>query len=208
MYNKIWSASFFAFIITAALSACNQTSQKEDEIFSHGQTISNGIFKRTTTRSFSQDPVTEEQTDLLIKAAFAAPTGGDQHSCEFIIITDRAVMADLKKGNPYSAALDTAPLVIVIAVNEETAVYPELLEFDSGLASQSILVQASESGLSSVPMSIAPQKERIQGVSETLGLPEHVIPQIMIAIGYPAEDAISSASVNFYDKSRVHYNGF
>jgi nitroreductase len=167
-----------------------------------------GIFDRKTTRNFSQDKVTQEQIDMIVKAAFATPTGGNQHSCEFIVITDRNVMLNMKKGNPYSQALDTAPLTIVIATNAKTATFPELLTMDAGMAAQSILVQASKLGLASVPMSIAPQKIRIEGVSQALNIPTEIVPQIMICIGQPSTDAISSASTNFYDKNKIHFNQY
>ncbi|MDR0878615.1 MAG: nitroreductase family protein, partial [Treponema sp.] len=92
-----------------------------------------GIFDRRTARQFSSNRVTQNQIELILKAAFAAPTGGNQHSCEFIIVTDRNIMLNMKKGNPYSQALDTAPLTIVIAVNTKTAVYSELLTLDAGI---------------------------------------------------------------------------
>jgi nitroreductase len=114
----------------------------------------------------------------------------------------------MKKGNPYSQALDTAPLTIVIAVNTKTAVYSELLTLDAGIAVQSILVQVSKLGLASVPMSIAPQRNRVQGVSEALNIPSDVIPQMMICIGQPSVDTVSSASTNYYNENRVHYNEY
>jgi nitroreductase len=167
-----------------------------------------GIFDRKTVREFSPDKVTPEQIDIILKAAFAAPTGGNQRSCEFIVVTDRNAMVSMKKGNPYSQALDTAPLAIVIAVNTNTAIYPELLVIDAGIAAQSILVQTSKLGLASVPMSIAPQKIRLESVSQALNIPGGVIPHIMICIGRPSPDAVSSASTYFYDERKIHYNKY
>jgi hypothetical protein len=57
-------------------------------------------------------------------------------------------------------------------------------------------------------MSIAPQNNRIQGVSDALNIPREVIPQMMICIGQPSIDAVSSASTNFYDKNKIHYNKY
>jgi nitroreductase len=168
--------------------------------------VPHGIFDRKTARQFSPLPVAQEQIDLILKAAFAAPTGGNQRSCEFIIVTNRKIMMDMKPGNPYSQALDTAPLTIVIAINYKTAHYPELLVLDTGIAAQSILVEASMLGLVTVPISIAPQNARIQAVSKALNIPDDIVPQIMICIGYSSIDAISSASTDFYDERKIHNN--
>lgn len=169
-------------------------------------TSASGIYTRTSTKEFASAPVSDEQIEKLIEAAFASPTGGGQRAWEFYIVTDREVMEGLQAGHPYSDALDNAPLCIVIACNEELAKYTELFELDSGIAAQSIMVQAAELGLSTRPMSITPQEERIEGVSNALNLPDYIVPQIMIAIGYPESDAVTSASVVFYDDAKIHYN--
>jgi nitroreductase len=200
MAKKIYCALLFIIILSC--------SQSKDIIKAEEPKNFDGIFDRKTARTFSPNRVTNEQIELILKAAFAAPTGGNQRSCEFIVVTDRNTMINMKRGNPYSQALDTAPLAIVIAVNTKTAIYPELLALDAGMAVQSMLVQAAKLGLASVPMSIAPQRNRIQGVSDALNIPGEVIPQMMICIGQPSTDAVSSASTNYYDKNRVHYNKY
>lgn len=78
--------------------------------------------------------------------------------------------------------------------------------FDAGIAAQSIMVEASELGLSSVPMSIAPSDARMKGVAAALNLPDGVEAQMMVAIGYPYMDAYTSASVTYYNQGEVHYN--
>ncbi len=210
--------SCLVFISAAVFLSCNQSRIRMDFVDAWTAATSqpeiqhpdvpyiSGIFSRKNIRNFDPAPVGKDQIDLITKAAFAAPTGGNQHSCEFIIVTERKLMQAMKKGNPYSQALDTAPLTLVIAANHNTAIYPELLSLDAGMAAQNVLIQASELGLSSVPMSIAPQEARIQGVSQALNLPEGVVPIIMISMGYPAADTVSAASTGFYDEKKIHHN--
>jgi nitroreductase/predicted small secreted protein len=168
----------------------------------------NGIFGRLTARQFSDEPVSQEQIDMLLNAAFASPTGGNQRSCELMVVTDRGMMKKMQEGHPYSQPLDTAPLVIVIGVNEETAKYPEILTLDAGIASMAIMVQAAEMGLVSVPMSIMPQAERIQGIANAIGHPESVSGQIMVAIGHSAVDGDTHASTDYFKEDQVHVNGW
>lgn len=168
----------------------------------------NGVFGRLTARQFSDEPVSQEQIDMLLNAAFASPTGGNQRSCELMVVTDREMMKKMQEGHPYSQPLDTAALVIVIAVNEETAKYPEILTLDAGIASMAIMVQAAEMGLASVPMSIMPQAERIQGIARAIGHPANVVGQIMVAIGHSAVDGDTHASTDYYKEDQVHLNGW
>jgi nitroreductase len=166
----------------------------------------NGVFGRLESRNFSSKAVTADELNLLLNAAFASPTGGNQHAIELMLVTDRSKMKVIQEGHPHSKALDTAPLVIVIAENTKTAKYPELSALDAGIAAMSIMVEAADLGLQTVPMSIKPQKERIDAVAKALGNPPEAIPQIMIAIGHSDVDTNTHASTNYFNASQVHTN--
>ena len=155
------------------------------------------LANRTTLHS-GYDPnrlLTEDQISLLLQAGYSMPSGGGQRSLEFFVVTDRTQMAVMRGGNPYSQALETAPCVIVLAADNDKAYYEELLEMDAGLAAGGILVQASELGLTTCVLSIAPQEQRMRSVREALKLPISYTPILMIAVGYPDNDAVTSASV-------------
>ena len=150
--------------------------------------------------------LTEEQISGLLKAAFSMPTGGNQRALEFFVVTDREILSEMKGGNPYSQALDTAPCVIVITADTGSAFYEELLEMDAGIAAGAILLQAADFELSTCVLSIAPQKERIHSVRSALGMNESLLPVMMIAVGYPNTDVISGASVSNWEEDRVNWD--
>ena len=102
--------------------------------------------------------------------------------------------------------LFTAPLVIVVAGDEANCKFPELLEMDAGLSAMAMQVQATALGMSSCVMSIYPQDERVNAVRAATGMPETMKPVLMVSFGYPAADAVSSASVENYDAEKVHVN--
>ena len=151
--------------------------------------------------------VSKKEIQLILQAGFTMPTGGDQQSLEFYVVTEQDTMTDMRGGNPWSQALETAPCVIVIAANDATAYYPELQEMDAGLAAGAMLAQASSMGLTSCVLSISPQYERIGSVRTALDMPKSITPVLMVALGYPDTDAVSSASVTNWDDGRVHWNG-
>ena len=148
----------------------------------------------------------EEEIQLILQAAFTMPTGGDQQSLEFYVVTERNTMAEMRGGNPWSQALETASCVIVIAANNEIAHYPELQEMDAGLAAGAMLVQASSLRLTSCVLSISPQEQRISSIRAALSIPETITPILMVAFGYPDADAVSSASVENWEDRRVHWD--
>lgn len=171
--------------------------------------VSQVLYERTTLHGgFDDTPLGQGTIDLLIDAAFSGPTGGYQRSLEFFVVTDRAVMQGIQQGHPYAAALDTAPLVVVIAGNGDMARYAELHEMDSGIAAMAMMVQATQLGLSSCVLSISPQESRIKSARKALSMPETWTPVLMVAFGYPDADAESSASVRSYTQTQVHVNGY
>jgi nitroreductase len=167
------------------------------------------LFSRTTLHnSFSPAPLDDTVTRLLISAGFSAPTGGGQRSIEFFVVTDRNIMKGIQQGHPYSSALDTAPLIIVIAANNNAARYPELHEMDSGLAAMAMIVQATELDLSTCVLSISPQEERVSSAMTALSMPEYYTPVLMVAFGHPGADATSGASVDTFNGAQVFINGY
>ena len=150
--------------------------------------------------------LTEEQISALLNAAFSMPTGGNQRALEFFVVTDRETLSEMKGGNPYSQALDTAPCVTVIAADTGSAFYEELLEMDAGIATGAILLQAADFSLSTCVLSIAPQQERIHSVRSALGMDENLLPVLMIAVGYPDADAVSGASVSNWEEDQVNWD--
>jgi len=165
---------------------------------------------RTTVHAnFIPEPLSQEAIDMLVRAGFTAPTGGNQRSFDLFVVTDRQVMNRMQVNHPYAGALSTAPLVIVIAADESRARFPELHEMDTSLAGMSMVVQATAMGLASCILSIAPQQERIDSVRAGLSLPEYFMPVMMVAFGYPGPDAIAGASALVpHNPSHLHVNAF
>ena len=163
------------------------------------------VHRRVTTRSYDAKKRPDQtQIDALVRAVFASPSADDSRATEIFTVTDRKTLLLLKGGNPWTGQLDTAPLVIVIAINGHDIHHADLAALDAGIAAQSVMIRAAELGLATVPMSIAPQPQRIQAVRAALSMPDYVTPHIMVAAGYPAADAYSGASTSYYNEKRVH----
>ncbi|MCD8014152.1 MAG: nitroreductase family protein [Lachnospiraceae bacterium] len=166
------------------------------------------LYDRTTLHGdYDSTSLDDDVIEEILNAGFSAPTGGNQRSIEFFVVTDRDMLDAIAVNPGHFDGASTAPLAIVICGNEDLAAFPELEEMDSGLAAMAMIIQATDLGISSCVMSISPQDERIDGISEILDLTENYLPILLVTFGYPAEDAVSSASVENYDSAQVHYNG-
>ena len=151
-------------------------------------------------------PVGTEQITGLLNAAFSMPTGGNQRALEFYVVTDRETLMNMKRENAYYWALETAPCVIVIAADTDIAFFDEILEADAGIAAGAILLQAADYGLCTCVLAVAPYQEKIQSVREALNLEETHQPILLVAVGYPDEDAVSGASVSNWNESQIYWN--
>ena len=80
------------------------------------------IYQRRTIRSYTGEPVTKEELEQLLKAAYAAPVGRARYdTLHLSVITDPTFLGDLDKataesfGNPDSHPLYGAPTMILIS---------------------------------------------------------------------------------------------
>jgi len=75
---------------------------------------------RRSIRSFTDQPVEQEQLDLLIEAVLRAPSSKGRAPCAFVVVTDKETIARLATAKPQGAAfLRGAPLVVVVCADPE-----------------------------------------------------------------------------------------
>lgn len=106
---------------------------------------------------------------------------------------------------PHPGMCPTA--FIVICQNRERGESLARFQRDVGIAAQTILLAATEMGLGGCMIG----NFGAASVSEALGLPEHLAPMLIVAIGKPAEQIVlteiaDGESVAYYrDEHDVHY---
>jgi len=163
------------------------------------------IFSRASVRKFKEIKVEENKVELLLRAAMAAPSAGNQQEWEFVIVTDRELLNKLSTTSPFTSPLKNSQLAIVVLGNKERMKYPENWEQDLGAATQNILLEAVHCGLGGVWLGIAPLEERINKVSQVLNLPTNILPFSIVSIGYPDGDVRPQDRFN---QNYIHYNGY
>lgn len=140
------------------------------------------IFSRKSVRNFTDQPVSNEDLTLLVKAGMAAPTGMNRQPWEFLIIQDKAKMVELSGKLPYTLMMKEAQALIVVIGNPETSPYWYL---DCSAAAQNILLAAESLGLGAVWTAGYPYEDRMDIIASTLSIPKPYRPLCTIPIGYP-----------------------
>ena len=174
------------------------------------------IMTRTSIRSFTGEPVPQEQLETILKAGMAAPTAMNSQPWRFVVVTDQEKIAQVFGQGPRSGMFNTAGAVIVVC-GESTSMrkpfgQPDAEEVemenifwyeDCSAAAENILLAAHALGLGAVWTAGYPAMERIASISEALGIPEKVIPLCVIPVGIPAE---SPAPKDKWKPEYIHWN--
>lgn len=167
------------------------------------------IFTRKSVRSYTDQPVSREQLDTLVRAAMAAPSGRDMRPWKFVVVDDAAVMDSLSRQLPYAKMLQEAAAAIVVcgdmSIVDKSGNPSVNWQFDCSAATQNLLLAAEAMGLGAVWTGVHPYEDRLAAVKRALILPEHIIPLNVIPIGYPKGEALPKDK---YAAENIHYNGW
>jgi len=166
--------------------------------------------KRRSIRSFEEKPVETEKIDSLIEAALRAPSSRAIYPWEFIVVTEKDLLAELSRSKPHGAAfLKNAPLAIVICADPEKC---DVWVEDASIASILIHLAAASLDLGSCWIQIRKRmhdqsKTAQEYMHELLQIPQNLEILSIVAVGYPAEEKPPHAKEDLlYEK--VHYNAY
>jgi nitroreductase len=161
------------------------------------------ILSRRSIRHYRSGKIPEEVVGELLMAAMSAPSASNEQPWHFIVIDDRRILDEVPKYHPYSNMLREASLAIAVCGDLERQTRDGYWVQDCSAATENILIAAHALGLGAVWLGVYPREDRVQATKELLGIPEHVLPLCLIAVGYPAEQKPRS---DRYQESRIHHN--
>ncbi len=147
-----------------------------------------GILGRTSVRNYTDELVSEEEIEELMRAAMSAPTGVNKQPWEFAVVTDRKILDSLADALPYAKMVKHAPVAIIVCGNRERFLDRDdstLWVQDLSAASENILVAAHILGLGAVWTALYPHADRMESVSRILNLPQEFVPFNVIPVGHP-----------------------
>ena len=159
------------------------------------------IHTRRSIRKYTGQGVAEETITILLRAAMAAPSAGNEQPWHFVVITDRTILDAIPGFHPYAAMLKHASVAILVCGHLALEKYQGYWVQDCSAATQNILLAATAKGLGAVWTAVYPLEDRVAGMRKLLNLPDHVIPLSLVPIGFPAEQP---GRADRFDAERVH----
>lgn len=148
------------------------------------------ISSRRSIRRFINKPIEKKKINALIDAAVRSPSSRGINPWRFIVIDDKSLLKALSLAKPHGASfLKNAPLGI--AVCGDTSKSDVWVE-DASIASIFIHLAAHDLGLGSCWIQIRKRdhtssKSADNYIKELLKIPDNIMVESIIAIGYPDE---------------------
>ena len=159
------------------------------------------IFKRVSTREFTDQAVEPEKLEAILRAAMAAPSAGNQQPWEFYIVRNREMLEKLSQVGPYAGCTKKAPLAIVSAYREKLWA-PSYAQIDMSIAMENLWLETTAQGLGGVWLGIAPLEERMQEVEQIVSIPQGQRAFAIFPLGYAASE---KQQQDRFDPSRIHF---
>lgn len=166
--------------------------------------------KRRSVRTYNGAPVDRGTVDLLIEALLRSPSSRGINPWEFVVVDDRDLLQKLSLAKQHgSTFLKGAALgIVVCADSTKTDVWVE----DCSIASILVQMTALSLGLGSCWIQIRnrmhDQNTTSEGyIRELLELPDHIMVESIISIGYSAESCQEPSSGRL-EYGKVRHNRY
>ena len=157
-------------------------------------TVYEAIAKRSSTRGYTAEPVTEEELAKLLEAGLRGPTASNRQEVRFTVFRQPApILNEIEaeknrlrgiQDPPHNFYFE-APLLIFLTGDGEN----KWSALDAGIAVQNMALMAEELGLGSLIIGViyeALRGEKMDYFNEQLGFPEGDVFQIAFACGHKA----------------------
>jgi nitroreductase len=138
------------------------------------------IVTKRDTRQYKPAPLKEETLRRILQAGRMAGSSKNGQPVRFVAVQTPAQKEALAKCGDFTTPIRDCAVAIVIILAPEGRV------FDAGRSGQNIMVAGWAEGVASCPVAI----HRPADVQQALGLPDGYTVEMVIAMGYPTDDAV------------------
>ena len=137
------------------------------------------IRKRRSVRNFTGEAIPRADLETIVDAGRLAATGGNQQPWEFIVVTERGMIEQLKVASKW---MEKAGAIIAVVMDPNSRWWLE----DASAAVENMLIASTALGYGSCWLEgyTLPYEDKLKGL---LGVPEDKRLLTLVPIGVPAE---------------------
>jgi nitroreductase len=141
-------------------------------------------------RAFADRPLAQAELDRILQAGRRAGSSKNLQRWAFIVVHDRATLAELASAGPWAGHLARATVGIALVTPDPSAAdAPLSVMFDLGQAAENMMLVAWELGIGSAPATIYEHAL----ARRILGYPDDHHCEYILSFGYPADPAALTA---------------
>jgi len=152
-----------------------------------------------------QGPISVDTIYDMVGAAMNIPSVAMGQPTQFVVLNEIEALSRASEVVPLPPFTMQALAAIIVCGDINKAQVKDKWMFDCEAASQQLMLAAHANGLAAYISSIYPDRDRMDGMTVLLDLPENVIAHSYVAMGYPAR--VPSAR-DAFSNERVHYNSW
>jgi len=177
------------------------STELESDPRTQAMDVFEAVKSRRSIRAYSAKNVNNESIEMVLRAAMAAPSAGNEQPWEFLLIRNRETLERISAAHPYAEMVRHAPVAILVCGNLTRVRHQDYWVQDLSAATENMLLAAHALGLGSVWVGIHPREKRVAEIRSVLSLPEEIIPFAILPIGHPGEE---KPPEDRYDAQRVY----
>lgn len=166
------------------------------------------ILTRTSVRAYTNEPISNNDIETLLRAGLAAPSALNKQPWHLIVVSKREMLNAIALSTPNASMAKQAPLAIIVCGDLSKAATGWEQNFwiqDVSAVTENILLAAHALNLGAVWTGTYPSKDRMAKISVLMNLPTYIIPFAAVIIGHPQTKAIHKDKWN---ESAISYETF
>lgn len=150
--------------------------------------IIESLQNRRSIRKYTGENISAKDCKVLLQTAVQAPTARGLCPCRFILVRDREMLNALSYAHPYATMLQQAGAAVVVCGDLKVQAELGYILMDGAAATTQLLSAAHAMGFGSCWLGLYPREERVKAIRDLMGIPEHIYPISLVALGYAAEE--------------------
>jgi nitroreductase len=149
------------------------------------------IRSRRNVRTYGEGAIAPEHLDRILEAGRRAPSAGNQQAWDFVVCTDPEQLAQLAKVGPAAGHVaGSSASIALVAPRSDDARMRDMIQFDLGQATMSIMVAAADLGIGSAHAGAHDQDL----ARRLLGVPEDRFCAVLVSLGVPVDRPLTKSS--------------
>jgi nitroreductase len=145
------------------------------------------IMTRRSVRAFTDEPVTDDQLEKVLRAAMAAPSAHNEQPWRIVATRDPDVLKRWSLATPFARPLAGATAGLLVCGETVAIKHAGFWIDDCGAATQNALLAAHGMGLGAVWIGVYPSKVLVANLRRIVKAPRSVTPFALVALGHPAQ---------------------